>query len=69
VAVADRPRRRPAAHVGGLERADQRDRDRLGAALAHRPALAEAHHAVVRGHDLLHLGVIQPGYALHVREQ
>jgi CDGSH-type Zn-finger protein len=47
---------------------DQRVRHGLAAALAHRPALAEAHHAVVRRHDLAHLRVVESGYALHVRD-
>ena len=40
----------------------------LAAALADRAALAEAHHAVVRRHDLAHLRVVQAGYTLHLRD-
>jgi CDGSH-type Zn-finger protein len=51
-----------------LEHGYQGIGDRLAAALAHRAALAEAHDTVVRRHDLADLGVIEPGYALHVRD-
>ena len=65
VAVAVRPGGRPAAHVTFLEGGDQRVGHGLGAALAHRAPLAEAQHAVVRGHDLVHLGVFDSRHALH----
>ena len=39
----------------------------MGLVLAHRPPLAEANHAVVRGHDLVHLGMVQLCDALHGR--
>jgi CDGSH iron-sulfur domain-containing protein 3 len=52
--------------VAVLQRGDQGVRDGLAAERAHRPALAEAHHAVVRGHYLAHLRVIEAGYALHL---
>ena len=68
-AVADRPRRRPAAHIGVLERDHQRLRHDVRAALSHRPALPEAHHAVVGGHDLVHLRVVDLGHALHLRRE
>ena len=35
--------------------------------LAHRPPLAKAQHAVVRGHDLVHLGMVDARNALHAR--
>ena len=49
-----------------LERGDQSLGDRLAAALAHRAPLAKAHDAVVRRDDLAHLGMVEPGYALHL---
>ena len=49
-----------------LEGDDQGVRHGLAAERAHRPALAEAHHAVVRGHDLAYLRVVEVGYALHL---
>lgn len=52
--------------VAVLEDGDQGVGNRLAAALAHRPALAEADHAVVRGNDLTHLRVIHASDALHL---
>ena len=52
--------------MGVLQHREQGVGHGLAAALAHRAALAEAHHAVVRRHDLAHLGVIESGYAPHV---
>jgi CDGSH-type Zn-finger protein len=63
--VAHGPGRRPAADVRLLERVDQRVRDRRDAPFAHRPPLAKAHDAVVRGDYLADLGVIEMGDALH----
>ena len=54
--------------MGVLQHGDQGVCDRLAAALAHRAALAEAHDAVMRRHDLAHLWVVEPSYALHSRD-
>ena len=35
------------------------------AALAHGSALPKAHHAVVGGHDLVHLWMVESSHALH----
>ncbi len=60
---------RPAAHVGVLERDHERLGHHVRAALAHRPALPEAHHAVVGGHDLVHLRMVDVGHALHSKRE
>jgi CDGSH iron-sulfur domain-containing protein 3 len=54
--------------VRALQHGDQSVGDGLAATLLHRAALAEADHAVVGRHDLADLGVVEPGYALHVRD-
>jgi CDGSH-type Zn-finger protein len=66
VPVADGPAGRPPAHVRVLKDRDERLGDRLATALAHWPALPEAHHAVMRRDDLMDLGMVDAGNALHV---
>ena len=65
MAVAHGPAGRPAAHIRILERDDERLGNRLGATLPNRSALPKAHHAVVGGHDLVHLRVVDSRNALH----
>jgi CDGSH iron-sulfur domain-containing protein 3 len=68
VTVAYRPARRPATHVRVLERDDERLGNRLRPALADGPALAKADHAVMRGNDLVNLGVVYARDSLHCGE-
>ena len=48
-----------------LERLDECVGDRGAAPLGNRPALTKPHHAVMRGHDLADLRVVEAGHALH----
>jgi hypothetical protein len=69
VAIADCPGGRPAADIGVAQNGDQGLGHGVGPSLAHWPALTKAKHAVMRGHHLPHLWVLELGYSLHPREQ